>query len=911
VVIGYGTSKKQDLSAAVSSIGDMSKLKEAPVTNTAAMLQGQVAGVSVTADGGHPTSTPTVIIRGVGDETERPLYVVDGVPNAPYNPEDVVSVVVLKDAASAAIYGVNSGASGVIIVTTRKATSGTPKVEYSVNYGFKTAWKTLQSLTGEQEANVANLAADNGGTTRLDGWNQTLDPYVYVTRTNWTDEIFRTGTTQRHNISITGGNEKMSNMFQARWENDEGTLINTFNKNISLRFNSNYQLNKYVKLNENLFWNNNNNRDVDTESGYSGVVLSALYMPRSATVYYEDGSFGGVGPRDSDYLGIHGDVINPVGTLLRNQGYYRESEVLSTTDLNVSGIIKGLQFTSRFSYDGYNTYYKYFKYSRTEPGKPDTQNSLTYQTGKAYTWIWENTLNYDRVFGKHSISAMASTTASEYNYRGFGLMAYDFAHEEKWAQMLINASTYDQTNPWDSDYTDKNVSYVGRLAYSFADRYFVTGSYRIDMAGRLPKENRAKGFPGLTAAWKVSSEPWFQETSIDLLKLRASWGRVGNISSIGYDYAYPYLSSTTTRQFGIGAPESTGAYVAQAFNQNLTWETSDQKDIGLDLTVLNSKLNLTTDYFWKESYNHIMYQTLGWTSSYGVTAPQINLGKVMNQGWEFTADWKDKIGEVTYSIGGNFATLKNRVVEIDKNPESEWIFTDHVWRGSLNPYRSKKGEPYYGYYVVKTDGIFQSDADVAAYTKDGNLIQPNARQGDLKFIDKDNDGNIDDNDRQYCGSPFPKFTYGFNASVAWKNIDVSLLFQGVGGVKIFNAFKESTLNAAEQGYNRWNKILDAWSTTNKGSDIPIISTSDKNNNFGTVSDWYLEKGDYLRLKNLTIGYTLNKLPWDGSIRVYFSGQNLLTFTKYSGFDPEVGPYGYDGCQYPVSRIFSFGANVKF
>ncbi len=911
VVIGYGTSKKQDLSAAVATVSNLPSLKETPVSSTAAMLQGQIPGVNVTFNGGHPTSTPIITIRGIGSKYENVLYVVDGVPGAPYNPDDVTSVTVLKDAASAAIYGVNAGSAGVVLITTRKPQSGAPTVEYNVNYGFKSAWKKLQSLTGEQEAGVANLAADNAGATRLDGWNKDLDPYVYVTRTDWMNEIFRTSTTQRHNISISGGNDKISNMFQARWENDEGTLLNTYNKNVSLRFNSTYQLNKYVKLNQNLFWNNNDNRDAETQSGYSGVVLSAIYMPRSATVYYDDGSFGGVGPRDSEYLGIHGDAINPVATLLRNTGYYRTSDVLSTTDLNISNIIKGLQFTSRFSYEGNNTFYKYFSYSRTEPGKPNTQNELTYTSGKTYKWVWENTLNYDKVFGKHNVSAMLSTTSREDGYRGFGLYAFDFEREDKWAQFLVNAATYNQQNPWDSETKDRNLAYVGRGAYSYADRFFVTGSYRIDIAGRLPQGKKSKGFPGVTAAWKLSSEPWFPEIPVNLLKLRASWGRIGNLASIGQYYGYSTLSSTTTRQFGEGAYETVGAYISESYNKNLSWETSEQKDLGMDLSLFDNKLNITTDYFWKETYDLIKRQDVDWTSSYGVTAPYINQGKISNKGWEFAADWKAKAGEFTYGVGFNFATLKNKVVSIDNNPDTYWTFTDYVWRGTLNPYRSKVGEPYYGYYLVKSAGIFQSDAEVAAYTKDGNLIQPNARPGDLKFVDHNKDGKIDDGDRQYLGSPYPKFTYGFNGSLSWKNWDLNVLFQGVAGVKIFNVFKESTLNAAEQGYNRWNKILDAWSETNKDSNIPIISASDKNNNFGTASDWYLEKGDYLRLKNLLLGYNFKKMPWGGSLRVYFSGQNLLTFTKYSGFDPEVGQYGFDGGQYPVSRVYSFGANIKF
>jgi hypothetical protein len=325
---------------------------------------------------------------------------------------------------------------------------------------------------------------------------------------------------------------------------------------------------------------------------------------------------------------------------------------------------------------------------------------------------------------------------------------------------------------------------------------------------------------------------------------------------------------------------------------------------------LNKKLSITADYFDKKTYDLIKQQDTKWTSTFGVSAPLINEGEISNKGFEFAANYADKAGDFQYNVGFNFATLENKVTYIDENPSSYWAHGDS-WRGMLAPFRSTVGQPYYSYWLVKSLGIFQSAAEVTAYNKGGVPIQPNAKAGDLKFEDTNGDGKISDADRTYMGSAFPKVTYGFTAGVNWKNWDFNLFFQGVSGVKLFNAFKESTLNASEQGYNRWDKILDAWSPTNTGSSIPRISTSDANKNFGTISDWYLEKGDYLRLKNLLIGYTFKKVPWDGALRLYFSGENLLTFTKYSGMDPEVGGVGLDGGQYPVSRVISFGAKINF
>ncbi|MEI6138348.1 MAG: TonB-dependent receptor [Mariniphaga sp.] len=910
VAIGYGTTKKQDLSAAVAVVQDMDKLKERPVLSTASMIQGRVPGVTIVNQGGQPGAGASVTIRGTGSKYESVLYVVNGVPDAPFNPEDVESITILKDAASAAIYGAHAGAAGVILITTRQSKAGKPSVEYSGFYGVKTAWKLPQSLSATDEAKVSNLAYTNAGQTPLSGWDIAKNPNDQVTRTDWMGEIFRTAAVQRHNISINGGSENLTTLFQARYENEDGTLINTYSKNTSLRFNSTYKINKYLKIREELFWNNNDNRGTDTQSGYTGTILSAIYMPRAATPYYANGKFGGVGPVDSPYLGIHGDVVNPVASLLRNQSFVRRSDLLSTSQFNITDIIKGLEFTSRFSYRSYNSFYKNFQYLRPEPGKPNNRNGLDYSTGRDYHWIWENTVNYSRIIDKHNIGLMVSTTSKEDGSRSFGLTARDFTREDDWAQYLVNAQTFKDDRPYDGQYEDRNLSYVGRASYSYADRYFFTGSYRRDIAGRLAVENRSKDYPGVTGAWKITSEPWFNFKAIDLLKIRASWGRIGNLGSIGMYYGYPSLSGDYTYQVGNAAPYTPAAYVGSAYNSSLSWETSEQTDLGLDLLLLNKKLSITADYFEKKTYDLIKQQDTKWTNTYGVSAPLINEGEISNKGFEFSANYADKAGDFQYNIGFNFATLKNEVTYIDENPTSYWAHGD-AWRGILSPFRSVVGQPYYSYWLIKNDGIFQSAAEVAAYTLNGTKIQPNAVAGDLKFVDMNGDGKISDLDRTFMGNAFPKVTYGFTANVNWKNWDLSFFLQGVSGVKLFNAFKESTLNASEQGYNRWDKILDAWSPTNTGSTIPRISSSDANKNFGTISDWYLEKGDYLRLKNLLIGYTFKKIPWDGTLRLYFSGENLLTITKYSGMDPEVGGVGLDGGQYPVSRVLSFGAKINF
>lgn len=910
IVIGYGSMKKKDLSAAVSDVPDMKQIKERPVTDVASMIQGKVAGVTVVSNGGHPDKAPNVTIRGVGSRSgESVLYVVDGVPNAPYNPADVESITVLKDAASAAIYGAFSGSAGVILVTTRQAAQGKPTIEYAAFAGAKKAWRLPKSLTAEKEAEVANLAYANAGLAPLDGWDATKNPYAQVTRTDWIDEIFRTGLVQRHTITATAGSDKLSTLFQGRYEENHGTLLNTFSKNISVRFNAAYQFSKNVKFRQEVFLNNNSVRGTATNDGYSGTILSAIYMPSSATPYYEDGSFGGIGPRNSPYLGIHGDAINPVGTLLRNQAYNKSLDIQSVSELKITNIIKGLSFLTRFSYRQGSSLYKGFSPRRTEPGKPNDQNFLDYLTSKPSNWIWENTLNYSYTLGKHAIGLMASTTSQENASKGFAAAAQTFDNEANWAQFFVNAGNFTNSRPSDWNWKDRNLSYVARASYSWADRYFVTGSYRYDIAGRLAADYRGKGFPAATAAWKLSSEPFFNVKGIDLLKFRASWGRIGNINSVNLYYGYPTLTSSSSVQVGADGMDKPVLYIGNFQNNSLSWETSEQKDFGLDLALLNDKLTVTVDYFDKLTFDLIKTQDNNWPNTFGFGSPLINEGKIRNTGFEFSAGWKDNIGELKYEVGGNLATLKNRVAYIDENNNSFWQHGEH-WRGTITPYRSVVGQPYYSYWLIQHAGIFQSDKEAIDYIgPNGGRIQPFAKAGDMKFVDKNNDGKIDDADRVYMGNAFPKLTYGFTANLTWKRFDLSVFLQGISGLKIFHAFKESTLNGSEQGYNRWDKILDAWSPTNTGSDIPRISANDPNRNFQTPSDWYLEDGSYLRLKSLIIGYNFPRVLKQSSLRVYISADNLFTITKYSGMDPEVGGVGLDSGQFPVSRVFAAG--LKF
>ena len=939
VVLGYGANaRKQDLSAAVGVLSNTDDLTVRPVSSTESLLQGQLAGVTVQSNGGDPTSTPSIVIRGQGSQNgDNVLWVVDGVPGAPIaSMSDIESIVVLKDAASAAIYGAQSGAGGVILVTTKKAKAGIPTLSYEGTYGIRQATNLPEPLNAEEELEMRKRSYANANVTLPDGWNIEKNPWIGTTRTNWMDEIFRTAFYQRHNIALNVGTDNYSSRLSFSFDNDEGVLINTYNKNYAIRYNGKFDLNKWVSISEDLVWKNTENRSKDTNDAYTGPVLSAIYMTASATVYNPlDGTWGGTTTEDPEYIakygsnfaGAHGDAVNPVRLLRAENRFNRTSDVWSTTSLQIANIIQGLKFTSRFTYNLKTNNYKNFRPIQDEPGKPNNSNSLDVANYRTDAWKTENTLTYDNSFGNHTVGALFSTTADHYNVRGLKVNGKNFADESPYLQYLAYAGTTSAT-----DYLtgpDANVSLVARLAYSYDDRYFVTASWRRDYAGRLPKENNFGDFPAATLAWKISNEKFFKKSDfIGMLKLRASWGRVGNLGSIDYNYKSLLLGTSYWQeqaQYGVinNATWNNFVYNSTAMNRNLTWETSEQWDLGLDVELFKNRLALSFDYFDKRTFNLIQKQTMNWPSSIGLDPLLINQGEIRNRGIEIQANWNDRVNkDFSYFVSGNFSYLKNWVSDIGvKNADGSpgvWTDSDSKFRNIPYTRQTAEGEPLNSYYLIKTDGIFQSDAEAAAYVdKNGKRIQPNAVAGDLKFIDYNNDGKIDDKDRQYCGSATPKTTYSFSFGATYKKFSFSAMFQGVGGAQAFYAAKSVILSDADGNFNRVKDILNAWSPTNTSSNIPRLSMNDPNSNFSTASDWYLESASYLRLKNLTLSYDLTDVlqKWshlrerNSRMSVYFSGENLFTITDYSGMDPECG--GWDAMKYPVSRVFSFGVKLTY
>ena len=835
VVLGYGAEqKKQDLSAAVGVVTNTAELQKRPVTSTESMLQGALPGVTVTAAGGDPTSTPNIVIRGQGSQNgDGVLWVVDGVPGAPINNlNDIESIVVLKDAASAAIYGAQSGAGGVVLVTTKQAKEGRPTLTYEGRFGWRKASNLIQPLNAQEEILMRQTSYANANQALPEAWNATVNPQISTTRTNWMNEIFRTAFYQSHNIVLNAGNENYSNRLSFSYNNDEGTLVNTYSKNLGIHYNGMFKLNRWITIREDLTWKNWESRSKGTDDGYTGPILSAIWMPASASVYNPlDGSWGGTVTEDpayiekygSNFADAHGDVVNPMRLLCAENRYNRTTDLWSTTTAEIANIVPGLKFISRFTYNVVQNNYKNFNPIVDEPGKPNANNNLTESNYRTDKWIAENTLTYNNNFGKHNVSGLFSVTADHYEARDLQVVGTNFADESYYLQYLAKAGSVSATD-WLSG-PDSNVALVARVGYSFDDRYFMTASWRRDYAGRLPKENNYGDFPAVTAGWKISNESFFPKSeTLNLLKIRGSWGRVGNLGSIGMGYKSALLGSDGNiwhqqefAQYGNQKPWGNIVYNYKSVNPNLTWETSEQWDLGIDLEMFSNRLSFSIDYFDKRTFNLIQWQTMNWPNTIGLDAMLINQGEVRNRGIEISATWNHSVNrDWTYFVSGNFAYLKNKVSDIGvRNEDGE----PGVWTGgggfrSIIPYiyQTAQGQPLGSFYLIKNDGIFQSDAEAAAYVnKDGQPIQPNAKAGDLKFVDYNGDGKIDDGDRQYMGNSMPKTTFALSAGFSWKNLSFSAMFQGVGGAQAFYAGKSVILNDNDGNFNRSKEILNAWS----------------------------------------------------------------------------------------------------
>ncbi|AUC85523.1 SusC/RagA family TonB-linked outer membrane protein [Polaribacter sp. ALD11] len=910
VLIGYGSSKKGDLTSAISTVSNIKDIASRPVSNFADFLQGNVAGVTVMQQGGDPTSNASIVIRGFGSvNSEAPLTVVDGVPyyGPAINPNDIASVSILKDASAAAIYGAQA-ASGVIVIQTKRGKIGKPQISLDVYSGFQSASNLPTSLNAKQQADVYNLAADNGGTPRQSAHNATQNPWGQTTRTNWMDAIFRAASVYNVAANIRGASDKVNYMTSFNYNKKEGILLGTQSERYSFRVKNDFKLTDKVTVGENIYFSNTQATGTNTSSGYSGAIISALYMPSAAPVYDNEEMFHGVVPYSlSKFAGAYGDVYNPVSLLLRPTVENPVSFINANVFLDYK-IIDGLKFKTTYSFNRTNESYKGFFPKRPELGRTSLENSLTQSSSILNRWVWDNQLSYTKSFGNHNLNLTAIYSAQFSDYEYEVATGKGFSSEAPFNQYIKNASEI--TSYSSSAHEDALTSAIGRAMYNYNGKYFVSGSIRRDETSRLAQGNQSDVFPAASFGWKISKEDFFNIEAINSLKMRASWGQIGNINSVGY-YSFDVPLGGQTLIIGEdGLENDKGVYAKKQSNPNLTWETSESIDIGLDATLFNNKLSLTLDYFEKTTKGMILP---GLEDAHqGISAADVNGGEVKNTGLEIAASYTDAIGDFNFTINGNASTLKNELINLKgyNNSNINYVAHDDNVRSVLTPYRSVVGRELFSNHLIPYLGIFQSQSEIDAHAKNGNLIQPYAVPGDLKFQDTNGDGSINDDDKVFMDSYQPDLTYSFGLNLDYKGFDLGMVLQGVAGVKAFNGYKYVAYNASLQGYNLDNSVLNAWSDTNTASTIPRISTKDNNNNFGTTSSWYLEDASYLRLKNITMGYTMPKDVLNTDLRIFISAENIFTVTNYSGIDPEVGGKGLDVAKYPLSKTFTIGLSLK-
>lgn len=920
VVVGYGTVKKSDLTGSVATVTS-EKIQRSQASGIDQAIQGKVAGVTVTANTGQPGSSVTVRVRGVGTVgNSDPLYVVDGVALSNINflnPSDIKSMEILKDASATAIYG-SRGANGVVMITTSGGkTQSKMNSTFSFYTGIQNKWRTLSLMNREQYAKVKGYDPNNTTYSSFSDWvygSFGLSNNSYIPTdinyenydTNWQEVVFNDNArVSNYHFSTDGGNETSTYSLSLGYLDQEGIIISSNYKRITFRVNTSHQLSKMLKVGENLAFNNSKNRGVATNNENYSVLNSAIAFAPWDPVRYPDGR---ITPSTTTNL------INPI-SMIENQHPKQEwNRAVGDVYLDFTPI-EGLTFKSDYGID-----LSYGKYRNFKPkyfisiNDMMDENFLVFSDEKYFTWQWENTLTFHKTIQqKHDLTLMAGTTAQDSRSDYLGASGTDTPNESPNLWYLDNTTKNPTVRSSASE--SSMLSYFGRVQYSYNSKYLFTFNIRRDGSSRFGSANRWGIFPSFALGWNVHKEKFFERFSnhINSLKLRLGWGRIGN-QEIG-NYAYtPTISAGNTTFVGyvFGSTQTlvTGGAPITSANKNLKWETTEQFNIGTDFTLLNSKLAITLDYYIKDTKDMLVDVPL--PGNVGVLYyPTANAGKVRNSGLEFTIDYKQRIGELDFSVGANFATLKNEVISLGGGED---IYSAPFFGENLT--RTRKGDPIGSFYGYKIDGIFQDKYDIEEYVNSNNeQIQPDAVPGDYRFVNQNDDNKIDDKDKVNLGSPIPNLTYGFNASVAYKGFDIQIFFQGVHGNKIFNCNKYFT--EGDGSFNLDTKMLNAWN--GKGTSNTLARIAESSTNLDASSK-YIEDGAYLRLKNLQVGYTIPKRLTEkvgiSETRIYFAATNLLTFTKYSGFDPEIGitkelDMGVDRGTYPQARTLSMGVTLKF
>jgi TonB-linked SusC/RagA family outer membrane protein len=910
VAIGYGTQKKADVTGAVAVVKP--EKMQGINQSLSHALQGQLSGVTVIQNSGEPGGGVQIRVRGTGSINDNsPLYIVDGMIGSisGLNPSDIENISVLKDAASAAIYG-SRGANGVVIVTTKKGKRGEKTVfSYNTSQGIQVAWKMPNSLTAEQRNMIHTEALTNDGTAESESiWDYYKNSDNAVTRTNWFKEVFRPGYVSTHDLSIQGGSQRSNYLFSLGYLNDQGIIKVSNYKRYNIRFNSQHEIIKNLTFGENFSVVLSNTQSVE-QGGYDGVLVGALFNMRNTPVWQD---------KENKIYGLpKGDFPNPVASLnskdYNNKGYGLQGNgYLEYKFLNMFTLKTDFGYTLGLGKQ------KNFVAAAENGGRGLDKSTLFEYYSTNDTWVWNNTLSFDKFFDKHHFAALAGMSMeyglSEWTKTG---TAQGFSVTDSDLQYFNNASSFPSHETGSAD-DYSMLSYFGRASYEYADKYLFAANIRADGSSKFPEDKRWGIFPSFSGGWRISNEPFFGNLKnvINELKIRGSWGQLGNDKISNYQY---YTTLTT-----VGSPTLNGdiftAYAQNGFaNTSIKWEVTTQTDLGADFKLLNNKIGLSVDYFDKETSDILVQVPL--VSSLGVgTAPYSNAGKVSNKGFDMDLSYRNRIGEFKYEISANISHVKNELKTLGITGRTEMFSASYK---NYDVGRIAEGEPIGHFYVLNALGLFQSQAEVDSYVSSstGKKIQPYAQAGDIKFEDRNGDGVIGADDRFNAGSSFPKLNYSLNFNSDYKGFDFSMQWVASQGNKIFNGLTLGEKLMIGTDYNNGTQILDRWTPTHTNTSVPRVSVKDKNNN-ASYSTLYIEDGSFVRLKYVTFGYTFDNKVFNNKIsklRVYLTCQNLLTFTKYDGFDPEVGTdgsfgsniYGIDKGIYPQAKSFIFGVNLDF
>lgn len=894
VVIGYGTQERKDLTGSISSVKG-EQLADVPAPTVSAALQGKAAGLQVISSG-VPGSDATFRIRGISTiGNSNPLVVIDGVPTMSglneLNPADIASIEVLKDASATAIYG-SRGANGVVIVTTKRGSAGEAGLRVQAYTGVQQVAQTVHMLDAAQFAQLHNEMMDNAGRPTNPAF---ADPSQLGTGTDWLGALMRQAPISSVTASYSGASEKSNVYASGNVLRQDGVVLGTGFERYTLQLNTDTHVRDWLTFGNNLTLNH----DVNRSGNYN--IQAAMGAQPTQPILNPDGTWSGPVGR-SEWVG---DIVNPIGQaqLIDN----------STSGYNLIGSLHGeatigdhLRFRTNLGMQAN------FWNNRTWSPKydwqpsPQEQSYLFEQANRSTTWLVDNTLTYQRLFARsHDVTLMAGTSAqaNRFSFMNGSVQGFQSDRTQELGNGIMPPTLGGNESQWGL------LSFMGRASYSYNDTYLVTATMRRDGSSRFGSGNKWGLFPSLSGAWRISNESFFPKSRyLDDLKLRAGYGETGN-QEIGN---YSFSSVLNTIQYNFGGNLVSAVVPNVMPNPNVHWETVRQLNVGLDASGFDDRVRLTLDGYVKTTTGMLVPMSVPVTTGYSdIVTPFINAGRMQNRGFEATLSTDNLRGAVRWSSDFTFALNRNRVLSLNDTipmPVGSIDFNYTVGRLQV-------GHPMNAFYGFVTNGIFQTQEEVDAYAVQVPGADPYNRTspGDIRFVDLNNDGVINDADRTFIGDPNPDFTFGLGNSVAARGFDLHVFLQGSVGGDIFAANRIWT-EGMSSARNQTTAVLDRWTGPGTSNSMPRAVFGDPNGNT-RVSDRYIEDGSYLRLKEVTLGYTL---PADvarrfsmPSARVYLSGQNLLTLTGYSGFDPEVGLNGIDNNVYPVTRTMSVGVNVGF